>query len=229
MPLHRSIADIPEQELIRDILADPLRRSDMLRIDGIPNNCLICESVTHDDAPGNKQGDIDILVCHPDRPHEATGIQVKRIKITESAFHTGMPNKLQAFEEGVRQANTLAQLGFWQIYLYVFVVVDSRENNGAQVSYAGASPELQNVISQTVSTRDLDQRVGLIKYEFVQPMDYPPLSVGTGSTRLCRKATTGAQSNELTEWVRQLMISHPALFKNAAAEALSAQGRAVKS
>jgi hypothetical protein len=127
------------------------------------------------------------------------------VKVGASAFLSGRPNKLHEFDEGVRQANLLAQVGFSQVYLFVLVVVDSREQNAGGISYDGLTADLQRTIESTISTRELVQRVGLMHYEFVQPMDNAPLGIGTYSAHLQRIAETAVQSPELTQWVAQVI------------------------
>jgi len=124
---HRSITGIREEELVQMLLSDPLGRIDLLGIKGIPSAALDYQGVLLNSVPGNFKGDIDILLCTPDRPDSAIAIEVKKIKVGASAFQSGTPNRLEGFEKGVDQANRLACVGFSQVYFYVFVTVDSRE------------------------------------------------------------------------------------------------------
>jgi hypothetical protein len=103
--------------------------------------------------------------------------------------------------KGLRQAETLAEIGFWQAYLYVFVVVDSREQNRGQLTYAGLTSEHDNAIDNSLASLHLPPRVGLIRYDFVQPMDDAPLPTGSGGTSLVRLATPAAQPRAVTDWV----------------------------
>jgi hypothetical protein len=84
------------------------------------------------------------------------------------------------------------------------VVVDSRRRNVGTVSYAGMNSELRAEVAGAVSTRGLDARVGVVAHELVQPMDEPPLTVGSGSLRLVRLAESTVQSEAVTAWVTQL-------------------------
>jgi hypothetical protein len=163
--------------------------------------------------PDKPRGDVDILLVVPGRPDLATAIQVKRIKVGAAALRTRRPNKLHELKKGVRQANVLARIGFSQVYLYVFVVVDSREQNAGRISYDGPSSELRSLIRQVISPRGLDQRVGLIHFEFVQPMDDEPLGSGTYGADLVRLAESMAQPPEVTTWVAQLTTAGAANSK----------------
>ena len=73
----------------------------------------------------------------------------------------------------------MKRLGFAQVYLYVLQVVDSRKQNDGLYKYDGATPELRAAIDAAVSPQGLEPRVGLVRHEFVQPMDHEPLEFGT--------------------------------------------------
>ena len=206
---HRSITGIREEELVQMLLSDPLGRMDLLGIKGIPSAALDYQGVLLNSVPGNFKGDIDILLCTPDRPDSAIAIEVKKIKVGASAFQSGTPNRLEGFEKGVDQANRLACVGFSQVYFYVFVTVDSRERNAGQVGYKGLTQELKDKIENKISTSGLDSRIGLVTFDFVQSMDYPPFKVGMGTTRLRGNlATKVAQSADLTAWEAQVIMGH---------------------
>jgi hypothetical protein len=205
--LHRSVADIPEPELVAQLVEDKhWWLSNVLEIRDIPRNSLACKSVPLAGLPGEPEGDVDILLWVPGRVDEAIAIQVKRIKVGIKAVRTCRPNKLHEFEVGVRQANLLARLGFSQVYLWVFVVVDTREQNAGQITYAGLGPELYGKISGHISSKDLDPRIGLIHYELIQPMDNVPLKVGVTTGHLRQLAKSVAQPAELTLWVDKLKV-----------------------
>ena len=95
-------------------------------------------------------------------------------------------------------------MGFWQVYLYVVVVVDAREQNAGQNTYAGLSAKLKSLVSSVVSTAGLDDRVGPGELEFTQPMDYAPFSVGTHGLHLHRLSVAAHQRQELTKWVSEI-------------------------
>jgi hypothetical protein len=79
--------------------------------------------------------DVDLLLVEPNAPEAAVAIEIKRIRVHARTFAGGIPNKLQEYEKAVQQANRLARVGFAQVYLYVFVVVDSTTN----ISSSGCS------------------------------------------------------------------------------------------
>lgn len=203
--LHSSIADIPEPDLVRDLMAEPHWQEVLLNIRGIPSKRVYRLTVPLVGASQHSSGDIDILLCPLDQPDQATAIEVKTVKIQASTFSGQKPNKLNKFGKGVQQANRLANRGFSQVYLFVLVAVDSREHNGGKISFAGPTMELTSLIERTIRPSKLLDRVGLAHYEFVQPMDHTPLTTGTSGCHLIRLAKQAVQPPELTEWVAQHM------------------------
>ena len=184
MPLqHESIADILEKELVKKVLRDPYYRDVLLNIKGLlSEGARILREVELREFRKDLKGDIDILVVPPDAPEESTAIQVKRFKakVSPAEATTVHPNRLRKlFTKGVRQANDLAAIGFSQVYLWVFVVVDTRAQNGGRFSYDGADSRLQSRLRQAISPVNLDPQVGLMTFEWVQPMDRAPFELGT--------------------------------------------------
>lgn len=205
-PLHASLADIPEPELLARLVADPhYLGSYLLGMVGMPTKPLPFLSVDLRRTPLAVETDVDLLFVDRHAPWSAVAIEAKRIKVQASTFSSGTPNKLHEYEKAVEQANQLSRVGFAQVYLYVFVVVDSRQRNAGRVAYDGLTSELRGRIDAVVSLEKLDPRVGLVELELVQPMDHPPLSVGAGGTSLRRLATPAEQPAELTRWLTEFV------------------------
>lgn len=199
---HPSLADVPEGDLVAVVLGTPYWRSRLIDIFGIPKDAVDKQRVSLATAPGGGlRGDIDILLCNTAQPQKAVAYEVKRIKFGIPQVRKGKPSKLQKLEKAVRQANLLAHIGFWKVFLYIITVVDSREQNLGQTSYAGLSNELQQKLDSAVTVRGLYERVGLFTINFTQAMDNPPFTIDTSSGHIRRQATAVPQSDELTEWV----------------------------
>lgn len=188
-------------------------------INGIPDDVAIKTEIPLDGAPGTadrEQGDIDILVCPRNRFESSVAIQVKRIKVAAKALVSGQPNKLPGLVEGVEQANSLARIGFSQIYLHVFVAVDSREQNlGTNAAtWEGCSPLMRHQIDTAItraSTR-LDARIGLHQWTAIQTSDFAPLVAGSRIAHLWRLARVADQSCDLTKWIAKVFEAEPAGF-----------------
>jgi hypothetical protein len=148
----------------------------------------------------------------PGQPELSTAIQVKRfeaiVRMNEQGLDEvkgGSPvrfRKLMA--KGIRQANATKRLGFAQVYLWVFVVIDTRERNSGWDSYDGPDSLLYSQIDQAISPVGLDPTIGLMKFDWVQAMDRPPFEIGTHGAGLRNLAETTAQPPELTEWLRTM-------------------------
>lgn len=163
-------------------------------------------------TPGNFLGDVDVLLCPRSQPELATAISVKRIKFGASAIRNGQPNKLRELKKATEQANRLADLGFHLVYSFVFVAIDTREQNaGKKDSFAGLPVELSQFVHSAVTVQELNPRIGLYRTEYVQPMDDDPLSTGSFYGFLVRNAQPVQQGDNLTEWVSQVMLRETAI------------------
>jgi len=176
----------------------------MFEVFGVPSEASWMTRVPLERLPGNFRGDIDVLLCNPKMPHEAVAYEVKRIKFGMSAFRPDedtVPNKLRELEKAVEQANRLAEAGFWKVFLYVIVVVDSRKRNAGSVSYAGLSSREKSMLEPYLRMDKLNPRVGFTLLNFTQPMDFVPLIVGSHGMHIRRMPTPREQSDALTRWV----------------------------
>jgi hypothetical protein len=201
---HPSIADIKEDELVEIFVG----RGEVFDVFGMPPEGAFKTRVLLNDAPGDFRGDIDVLLCDPKRPHEAAAFEVKRIKFGLSAFRTDgsvVPNKLHEVEMAIAQANRLAEVGFWKVFLYIIVVVDSRGRNGGAVTYEGLSSREKSMLEPYLTMVKLEPRVGFSLLDFTQPMDAIPLMVGTHGMHIRRMPTAQQQNDALTKWASEVL------------------------
>jgi hypothetical protein len=154
-------------------------------------------------------GDIDILAMPPARPDRATAAEAKLVRVGADAFYTIGPNGLSNWQQGIKQANRLAAHGFHCVYLYMFVLVDSRANNRGEWTYKGTTPGLDERISDAIHLDQIDARVGVVENRFVQPVDRAPFEFGTAQSSIVRMATSVAQPDEITDWVRREFARPP--------------------
>lgn len=206
-----SIADITEADFIRRLLLDSYWRSRVFNISGMPAEPSAFASVDLKGAPGNFFGDVDVLLCPPSQPELATAISVKRIKFGARAIRNGQPNKLGELKKATEQANRLADVGFHLVYSFVFVAIDTREQNvGTKISFAGLPVELKQFVYFAVTTQGLNPRIGLYRTEYVQTMDDEPLITGSFHGHLVRNAEPVQQADNLTAWVSQVVLRETA-------------------
>jgi len=186
------------------MVTEPSWRDTAFNLKGMPQNPRILQRQELDAVPGKVLGDADIVLFERDHPSVATAIEVKRIKAGASAFLSGRPTRLGKYEKAVQQANRLADVGFAQVYLFVFVVVDSRQRSDGRQAYEGLTPELRCAVRECISTKNLAPDVGLVVHEFLQCVDHPPRSTGGYTCHLERLARTTPQASAVTEWIARL-------------------------
>ena len=211
--LHNSIAKIPEKDFVNHVLNDVGYRDTLFNIRGMSaHGTRTLEQVQLCDFRKDLVGDIDILVIPMDNPEQTTAIQVKRFKAIVSMNEegldnsvTGHPSRMQEFfEKGVQQANDTKLVGFSQVYLWIFVAIDTRARNSGWYTYDGPDPNLNSRIHQAISPAGLGSTIGLMKFEWVQAMDRPPFELSSYGGSLIKLAESTTQPPELTEWLRNL-------------------------
>jgi hypothetical protein len=208
---HCSLAEIPEDKLVDRIVNDVLWGQQFFQLYGMPSGMVNRQCVSLQTAPCSPRGDIDVLFCAPELPQQAVAYQVKRIKFGINQLRNGTPGKLEEFKKLAQQANLLARMGFWQVYAYVIVVVDAREQNAGKNTYEGLSSKLHSMVYSAVSSATplFDKRIGLGVLDFTQPMDYAPLTVGSHGLDRRSASEPTTQSEELTKWVADLFRQDP--------------------
>lgn len=214
MPLlHQSIATIPEKELVAHVLNDVHYRDTLFNIKGLnTEEARVLEQTELRQFRNNLTGDVDILVVPANQPGQSTAIQVKRFKavvtIDEQGADDAAVGHPKRFHElmakGVQQANETKRIGFAQVYLWIFIVIDTRARNNGWYTYDGPDSLLRSRIQQAISPVGLEPTVGLMEFEWVQPMDRPPFELSTHGGHLRKLAATTQQPAELTEWLRTI-------------------------
>lgn len=214
MPLlHDSIAKIPEKELVARVLNGVHYRDTLLNIKGMTTkDARILQQVELCEFRRELTGDIDVLVVPRYQPDQSTAIQVKRFKaevrMDEQGFddaQVGHPLRFQELmAKGIAQANETKLVGFSQVYLWIFVAIDTRARNSGWYTYEGPDSLLNSKIHQAISPVGLDPTVGLVMFEWVQPMDRPPFELSTHGGNLMKVAASTPQPPELTEWLRTM-------------------------
>jgi hypothetical protein len=129
---------------------------------------------------GPSEGDIDLLVCNRESPHEAVVLECKRLKVEVVDGGNDRINKLEEVGEGVRQAKKLHdKFTFFQTYLAVISAVDAANRREVNIPCRGVTSEsVPNWDSSTTTFRSIVQfprreelpaDIGIIFIELVQP------------------------------------------------------------
>ena len=211
MPLlHDSIAKVKEAEFIRKLLNHVYYSHAMFGLKDLPIDNAALPQIDRRHYGAELKGDFDILVVPRETPELTTAIQVKRLGVKvggadQPKLETIAGRAQRLFDEGVTQTSWDERLGFWQVYLWMFILVDSREQNEGRYTYEGGSVNVMSRATSPISPSRLPERVGLMTMEWVQPMDRPPLELGTSGGQLARLAQRRPQPPELTEWLRTLL------------------------
>jgi hypothetical protein len=201
---HGSIADIHEDKLVEYLLQVPYWRNWMFSHYGIPRDPIFRDRVSLSTVPGGlpRQGDIDVLLCGPGRFEEAVAYQVKRVKVNLAQLQAKTPGKLNGIHDGVQQANDLANLGFWKVYLYIIAEIDARELNLLERDRLHFNEIIYKIDSAIgMSIGNLNTRIGINSVEFVQATDSDPHTIDHSHGHLRRPGAPLTQSHELTKWV----------------------------
>jgi hypothetical protein len=207
--IHQSITEVGEHELVAFVLRDWYFRNTVFNIKDLESeDAVILKDVLLRKFQKHLPGDVDVLVVPKGHADQSTAIQVKRLKVKVEAddvdYKKQMKGWRELFEEGVDQANQDAELGFWQSYLWVFVVIDTRIRNAGRLTYDGPDSLLRSQINSVMSTARLDPRVGFITFEFLQAMDKSPFAMDSSHMHQERGAKTAVQPDNLTRWLGTL-------------------------
>src|SRR6185312_77740 len=215
-----SIADIHEDKLVEYLLTDPYWRQWMFGHYGIPSDPIYQDRLLLNTVPGGlpRKGDIDILLCGKGRFEEAVAYQAKRVKVGLAQLQARTPGKLKGIQEGVRQANDLADIGFWKVYLYIFALIDARELNllgDDRIHFNEINHKIQLAINSSLQT--LQNRIGVFTVELVQATDSHPMTFDHSHGHLRRPGEPVTQSYELTKWVSEQLKAHTGFLRRSAA------------
>jgi hypothetical protein len=210
--IHNSLAEIPEDRLVNRIVTDLLWGREFFMFHGMPSGMVSRQCVSLTGAPGHPKGDIDVLFCAPDLPQQAVAYQIKRVKLGIDQLRNGTPGKLEEFKKLAQQTNLIGRMGFWQVYADIIVVADAREQNteaqrNGKLTFQGLSSELRSLLYSAVSSAIplFESRIGIAIMEFIQTMDSEPFTVGTHGLHVRRFCEPAPQSEELTNWVAQVV------------------------
>lgn len=126
------------------------------------------------------EGDIDLLICNPEAPHQAVAMECKRLKIEVVDDGDDRINKLDEVGGGVRQAKKLYErFSFFQTYLGIISAIDAAPRTSVNIPCNGITSEsIPNWDKDTTSFRNIVQfprreelpsDIGIIFIELVQP------------------------------------------------------------
>ncbi len=205
----------PEKSLIGWLVSDASARQLLCDVLGRTASAYVAVGIQQPFYAAD-EGDIDLLVCDSDRPHEAAAIECKRVKVHVEDDGNDWVNRLEAVGEGVKQARKLYnKFGFFQTYLAVISAVDGANRRRLNIPSRGITSEsVPNRDTSTTTFRsilqfprreELPADIGIIFIEVVQPSG--KRFEEQGVIRICvhHKATPRPQREADTQRMLALM------------------------
>jgi hypothetical protein len=200
----RSIADVPEHELVELLLRDEPLRGMILSAAGANRafqiHFRVPSAVLAADPTAN--GDVDLLVYEDSAPELAVAYEFKRVKIASHTFNTGSPNKLSQLSKAVRQANALERIGFSTVVLAILLVTDGRTRIEFNFAFRGATHDLLRTVDSAIDLSELHPDIGAHRFEVVQPLDRDFTMSGGVSVKAFRVPKIRPQPMELTQRIQ---------------------------
>jgi hypothetical protein len=154
--------------------------------------------------PNRKPGDVDILLCNPSNPHEATAIECKRVKVIATDAEKDKVNKIAGIADGVKQANALKNLGFYKTYLALLIVVDGQRRRNYNVFFRGSTSETFQQVYHFPDRERLHKDIGILFIEIIQPTSKGLERMVDVAIALDRPAESGRQPLNLTNKIEEL-------------------------
>jgi hypothetical protein len=213
------LIELDEKYVVLWLLLAPPARHILLDELGLPHHSFCCPEVVEPFyVPGER--DLDLILCPPLSPQEGFAIECKRVKVESINAGEDKINKLHETLGGVIQANKLynGRYAFYQTYFAIITEADASSGQEVvNIPNRGVRSETTPQRGDTKRTTfrqivefpgrdDLNQNVGIIFIEVVQPSR---LSIDKQATvRICvyRRAVPREQPDDVTNRVRAIML-----------------------
>ena len=205
----RSVADIPEEELVRELFSDPMCQAWIapgdLELDHRAAFSVSLRSlVTTSPQP---EGDVDLLLARPSLPERATAIQLKRVKIAHQSYREGRANKLKKIPRLAQQTNLLVDLGFHRVCAVILVVVDSRALGGPNPFFNTTPPAVVRQLRDEYAAAGFHELVSVAQVEICQPFDRDYRHTGSTGGKLLQPGGRQLQPPDLSDAVARVLTS----------------------
>lgn len=202
-----SIHEPTEKEIVRQLFSSPTYRSLILQNLKLNPEVLadvlleVGEPVTR---RGSKPGDVDVLIHRMGAPRCSIGIEAKRVEIYAEEKGKDNAYRLHKISKAVEQGQGLVEMGFYQAYVAVILLVDAlpRSQENGNVFHSLAATHTYTTILRNLS--ELSSHVGIIVIEVVQPGGQPFQEMGSIVVTVPRLAPITDQKDELTNRINHL-------------------------
>lgn len=156
-------------------------------------------------SPYHVPGDVDMIIVNPDEPNHSIAIEFKKVNVIVT-HESEKINKIEKIKRAINQTNGLLELGFHKVYLAVVAGSFGAKNTKVNFLYRGMTDETFQKVYDFPDRENLDDKVGLIFIEIIQPtlnpLDY------TGMINICIEniAKEQDQPKELTNKIKSLFV-----------------------
>ena len=146
-------------------------------------------------SPYNNPGDIDILIFDKDQPNRAVAIECKMVNV-EKQPGKDKPNKINKIKKAVKQTKGLLDMGFHKVYLAIIIATYGVNSLNTNFLSRGMDVETFQKVYNFQHRENLDDRVGVIFIEIVQPSNN---SINlSGVIGVCLEKPAGEQEQSLS-------------------------------
>ena len=203
----RSVAQIPEEELLKILMADPMCRAWILPLDlrtdftplfRVPLDRFKTES-------RRPEGDIDLLIVQGQAAEHAIAMQFKRVKVGAASFQTGLATKTRQIGKLATQSNILVELGFHRVVAVIVVLVDSRLVSGPNPYLKTTPRDVIREIHSQISEAPFQGLVCVETVEICQPLDKDFRLTGSSGGWQAQQGGSQVQPRELTDAIAKLL------------------------
>ncbi len=201
----RPLGEAPEAELIDWVYRRPVDHVGVPPLTSPPIRVRLRVPPLELGLQASAFGDVDALLLQDSKEQESRAIEFKRVKVSDRAFDTLLPNKLQELSKAVDQANRLAAAGFAWVWISVVVLTDTTLRATSTNPYVTAPPSLLEMTRTAIPLNKLRPEVGVYINEIAGPSaDYRSLG---GS--ILRNATPRVQPATLSDAIRKYFDRTP--------------------
>jgi hypothetical protein len=203
------ITDIQEALVARWLFVDSPANALLLTELGLPEETNVWISVAEPVTSRRRRpGDVDVMLCKKDCPHDATVLETKCVKVVAEAEGPDKVNRLGKLPVAVKQANGLRETGFHSSYLAVVCLVDALHRPEPNVGLREMSSKTLSLVYDFPARDDLHKGVGFVIIEIAQPTTKGFRRMAKISVCRVRAAEVQVQATDLTNRIAEYLRFH---------------------
>ena len=203
--IENDVTKVDEEAILRFFMASPGAPRLFKRL-GVPQNPFFAFSVKEPVRKNPHHPDFDLIICEPDKPHLATAIQCKRVKVTTVTDGKDKVNKLEGVGGVVKQARIQREeYGFHQNYIALIIQTFDRDREKNNILFSGLSDDTFHEIYDFPQRDSVHEDVGIIFIQITQPTGTDYTEKGNIGICLDKSAGRLTQTAILTERISEFV------------------------